>query len=31
MVNRVSPSVHIVDYDGFVTLTAESSTSMTWN
>ena len=31
MVNRVSPSVHIVDYDGFVTLTAESSTSLTWN
>ena len=29
--NRVSPSVNIVDYDGFVTLTAECSTSLTWN
>ena len=31
IVNRVSPSVNIVDYDGFVTLTAECSTSLTWN
>ncbi|MDN3608344.1 sulfurtransferase complex subunit TusB [Vibrio ostreicida] len=29
--NGVSPSIHIVDYEGFVDLTVEQESSLTWD
>lgn len=29
--NRISPSLSVVDFDGFVELTVAHSTSLTWN
>ncbi|MBU2895586.1 sulfurtransferase complex subunit TusB [Vibrio hepatarius] len=31
MLNRVSPSINVVDYEGFVDLTVEHATSLTWD
>ncbi|UUM30859.1 sulfurtransferase complex subunit TusB [Vibrio japonicus] len=31
VINRTSPSVALVDYNGFVSLTAKHETSLTWN
>lgn len=31
ILNRVSPSVEIIDYDGFVDLTVNQETSLTWD
>ncbi|NOH73062.1 sulfurtransferase complex subunit TusB [Vibrio pectenicida] len=31
ILNRVSPSINVVDYEGFVDLTVEHATSLTWD